>query len=165
MANTRILKAGKIAPHFTLESSDRRRVSLKTYFGKPIILVFYPADWSTVCKGQLSLYNELLPEFKKFGAEVLGISVDSANSHSEFARQRNLHFPLLADFEPKGEVAKKYGVYRIKDGITERALFVISADGKIAWSYCSPIGINPGAEGIILALQKLSAAKQKKISR
>lgn len=164
MANTRILKAGKIAPHFTLESSDRKRVSLKSYFGKPIILVFYPSDWSTVCKGQLSLYNELLPEFKKFGAEVLGISVDSANSHAEFAKQRNLHLPLLADFEPKGAVAKKYGVYRMKDGITERALFVISADGKIAWSYCSPIGINPGAEGIILALQKLSAAKQKKVS-
>jgi peroxiredoxin len=165
MANTRILKAGKIAPHFTLESSDRKRVSLKSYFGRPIILVFYPADWSTVCKGQLSLYNELLPEFKKFGAEILGISVDSANSHAEFAKQRNLKFPLLADFEPKGAVAKKYGVYRMKDGITERALFVISSDGKIAWSYCSPIGINPGAEGIIQALQKLSAAKQKKISR
>jgi len=165
MANTRILKAGKIAPHFTLESSDRKRVSLKSYFGKPIILVFYPADWSTVCKGQLSLYNELLPEFKKFGAEVLGISVDSANSHAEFAKQRNLKFPLLADFEPKGAVAKKYGVYRIKDGITERALFVISADGKISWSYCSPIGINPGAEGIIQVLQKLSAAKQKKAPR
>jgi peroxiredoxin len=165
MANTRILKAGKIAPHFTLESSDRKRVSLKSYFGRPIILVFYPADWSTVCKGQLSLYNELLPEFKKFGAEILGISVDSANSHAEFAKQRNLKFPLLADFEPKGAVAKKYGVYRMKDGITERALFVISSDGKIAWSYCSPIGINPGAEGIIQALQKLSAAKQKKTSR
>jgi peroxiredoxin len=162
MANTRILKPGKVAPNFTLESSDRKRISLKSYFGKPIILVFYPADWSTVCKGQLSLYNELLPEFKKFGAEILAISVDSANSHAEFAKQRNLHFPLLADFEPKGAVAKKYGVYRMKDGITERALFVIAADGKIAWSYCSPIGINPGAEGIISALQKSAAAKQKK---
>jgi peroxiredoxin len=165
MANTRILKPGKIAPHFTLESSDRKRISLKSYFGKPIILVFYPADWSTVCKGQLSLYNELLPEFKKYNAEILAISVDSANSHAEFAKQRNLRFPLLADFQPKGEVAKKYGVYRVKDGITERALFVIGADGKIAWSYCSPIGINPGAEGIIYALQKLAAGKQKKVVR
>ena len=120
-----------------------------------MILVFYPEDWSPVCSDQLALYQAVLPEFRKFNAELIGISVDSVWSHLAFAKDRNLHFPLLSDFEPKGEVARIYQVYRAKDGTTERALFVIDADGIIRWSYVSPVGVNPGADGILRALESL----------
>jgi len=133
-------------------------VSLSEFRGRPVILAFYPEDWSPVCSDQLALYQELLPEFSRFNAELLGISVDGIWSHLAFAKDRNLHFPLLADFEPKGAVAKTYGVYRAADGTSERALYVIDADGVIAWSYVSPVGINPGADGILSALERLTSA-------
>jgi len=103
----------------------------------------------------MGLYNEILPEFGKLGAELLGISVDGAWCHTAFSRDRKLHFPLLADFEPKGAVARLFGVYREGDGTSERALFVIDADGVIHWSYVSPVGVNPGADGILSALEEL----------
>ena len=120
-----------------------------------MVLVFYPEDWSPVCSDQLALYQELLSEFRRFDAEVVGISVDGIWCHLAFAKDRNLHFPLLADFEPKGEVAREYGVYRSADGTTERALYVIDADGIVRWSYVSPVGVNPGADGILRALESL----------
>jgi peroxiredoxin len=150
------LAAGTPAPDFTLPCTPDQNVSLSDFRGRPTILVFYPEDWSPVCSDQLALYQELLPEFKKFDAELLAISVDGIWSHLAFAKDRNLHFPLLADFEPKGEVSKTYGVYRQQDGTSERALFVIDADGVVRWSYVSPVGINPGADGILRALQELS---------
>jgi peroxiredoxin len=121
-----------------------------------VILAFYPEDWSPVCSDQMALYQAVLPEFRKFDAELFGISVDGVWCHLAFARDRNLHFPLLADFEPKGEVARAYGVYRSKDGTSERALYVIDAGGIVRWSYVSPVGINPGADGILRALESLA---------
>jgi peroxiredoxin len=103
----------------------------------------------------MALYNEVLPEFRRFHAELAGISVDGAWCHAAFARDRKLHFPLLSDFEPKGDVARTYGVYRYQDGICERALFVIDRNGTITWSYVSPLGVNPGADGILAALEAL----------
>jgi peroxiredoxin len=130
-------------------------VSLKEFLGRPVILAFYPADWSPVCGDQMALYNEILPEFKKMGSEILGISVDGIWSHLAFAKDRKLRFPLLADFEPKGAVARAYGVYSSQAGTTDRALFVIDAKGIIRWSYLSPVGVNPGADGILTALESL----------
>jgi peroxiredoxin len=105
----------------------------------------------------LALYNEVLPEFRRFGAALLGISVDGAWCHAAYARDRRLHFPLLADFHPKGETAQSYGAYRHQDGVCERALFVIDSEGTIRWSYLSPIGVNPGADGILTALEGLTS--------
>ena len=130
-------------------------MSLAEFRGQPVILAFYPADWSPVCSDQLALYQQLLPEFQKFDAVLLGISVDGIWSHLAFAKDRNLRFPLLADFEPKGEVSRTYHVYRAKDGTSERALYVIDADGIVRWSYVSPVGLNPGADGILSALEAL----------
>ena len=149
------LPAGTQAPDFTLNSEPDRTVSLRDYRGQPVILAFYPADWSPVCGDQMALYNEILPEFRKFGAELLGVSVDGAWCHDAFAQARHLHFPLLADFEPKGAVARQYGAYRAADGFSERALFVIDKNGMIAWSYCSLVAVNPGADGILHALEDL----------
>jgi peroxiredoxin len=149
------LPPGTEAPDFELPSSPDGTVSLAELRGRPVILAFYPADWSPVCSDQMALYQELLPEFQKFNAELLGISVDGVWSHLAFASDRNLRFPLLADFEPKGEMARAYRVYRDEDGTSERALYVIDADGIVRWSYVSPVGVNPGADGILRALESL----------
>jgi peroxiredoxin len=149
------LPAGVAAPAFRLRTTDGEFVSLSDLRGTAVILVFYPNDWSPVCSDQLSLYNELRPDFQKLGAELFGISVDSAWCHLAFADERRLRFPLLADFEPKGEVARRYGVYRLPDGTSERALYVVDGTGIIRWSYLSPAEINPGADGILAALETM----------
>jgi peroxiredoxin len=154
-----VLGPGTRAPDFALQSTPDQSVSLSEFRGRPVVLAFYPADWSPVCGDQMALYNEILDEFQEFQAELIGISVDGAWCHAAFARQNKLHFPLLADFEPKGAVARAYGVYDEKDGTCERALFVINPDGIIHWSYVSPIGINPGANGILSALEDLKVKR------
>jgi peroxiredoxin len=150
-----ILAAGTVAPAFSLHVTPDKTLSLSELRGKPVILAFYPADWSPVCGDQMELYNEILPEFQKHGAELIGVSVDGVWCHEAFAEDRHLHFPLAADFEPKGQVAMSYGAYRAGEGVCERALFVIDRNGVIAWSYRSPIAINPGADGILEALENL----------
>lgn len=150
-----LLTAGASAPDFTLPVTPDRSVTLSDFRGHPVILAFYPADWSPVCGDQMALYNEILPIFQKRHAQMLGISVDGIWCHNAFSADRKLHFPLLADFEPKGAVAKQYGAYSEKTGVTERALFVIDKDGTIAWSHLSPMGVNPGADGILEALDQL----------
>ena len=131
-----ILTAGTAAPDFSLHATPDQLVSLSEFRGRPVILAFYPADWSPVCGDQMVLYNELLDEFHKLDAELLGISVDGAWCHVAFARERQLRFTLLSDFEPKGKVARAFGAYRDLDGTSERALFVLDGDGVIRWSYC-----------------------------
>ena len=150
-----ILAAGAPAPDFTLSVTPDQKLSLHELRGKPVILAFYPADWSPVCGDQMALYNEVLPDFQKYGAELVGISVDGVWCHEAFAANRHLQFPLAADFEPKGATARAYGAYRDEDGTCGRALFVLDKDGKIAWSYLSPVAINPGADGILRALDAL----------
>lgn len=154
---TQILPAGGVAPGFRLRVTPDQSLSLSEMRGRRVILAFYPADWSPVCGDQVTLYNQVLPEFRSRGADLLGLSVDGAWCHRAFARDRSLNFPLLSDFEPKGEVARAYGAYRASEGVAERALFVITAEGVIAWSYLSPIAVNPGADGILDALDRLSA--------
>jgi len=152
---SKLLAPGTPAPDFLLPSTPDQRVSVNDFRGAPLILAFYPADWSPVCGDQMSLYNEVLPEFHRYKAALAGVSVDGAWCHAAFARDRKLHFPLLADFEPKGGVARRYGAYRDGDGVCERALFVIDKNGVISWSYLSPLGVNPGADGILEALEAL----------
>jgi len=151
-----ILKEGTQAPDFSLPSTPDQKVKLSEFRGKNVVLVFYPADWSPVCGDQLALYNEVLPMIKKHNAEVIGLSVDGIWCHLEFGKERKYRFPILSDFEPKGATAKLYGAYRDHDGTSERALFVIDTEGIIRWSYLSPVGVNPGADGILDALEALS---------
>lgn len=154
------LQPGTEAPDFELFSTPNQKADLRHFRGRPVVLVFYPADWSPVCGDQLVLYNELLPEFGNFGAQVLGLSVDGVWCHMAYAQHQKLRFPLLADFEPKGVVARGYGVYRMPDGVAERALFVVDGRGIIRWSYVSPLGVNPGADGILRALEALRAEEK-----
>ena len=150
-----MLKKGDLAPNFKLYATPDQKINLEEFKGRNVILAFYPADWSPVCSDQMALYNEMLKFFKKHDADIFGVSVDSKWCHLAFQKSRNLHFPLLADFEPKGEIAKKYGVYDEEAGECKRALFVIDKNGVIAWSYLSPTAINPGADGILDALEEL----------
>ena len=150
-----LLQRGTAAPSFTLKSTPDQTISLDDFRGKNVVIVFYPADWSPVCGDELSLFNEVLPLIRNHGSEMLAISVDGAWCHQAFKKDRKLRFPLLADFEPKGEVARQYGAYRQHEGEAARALFVIDGEGVIQWSYLSPVGINPGADGILKALDSL----------
>ena len=151
------LTAGTQAPDFTLASTPDQKVSLSEFRGRNVVLAFYPADWSPVCGDQLTLYNELRDQFDDLNATLVGISVDGIWCHLAFAKDRGFHMTLLADFEPKGAVARQYGVYRDGEGISERALFVIDGEGVLRYSYVSPVGINPGANGILKALQGLQS--------
>ena len=157
-APTEPIQPGGPAPEFELRSTPSQTVRLSEFRGRPVVLVFYPEDWSPVCSDQLALYQELMPEFRKYDAQLIGISVDGIWCHLAFASDRHLRFPLLADFEPKGEVARRYHAYRTADGTSERALYVIDADGIVRWSYISPVGVNPGADGILRALENLVPA-------
>jgi peroxiredoxin len=154
-----MLKVGKIAPGFSLFEMPEHKISLSDYEGKRVILVFYPADWSPVCGDEVTLYNEMLSFFEKHDAKVIGISVDSKWCHQAFSHDRNLHFPLLSDFEPKGEVAKMYNVYDESEGTAQRALFVIDEFGIIRWNYLSPVDTNPGADGILTALEEIDNSR------
>jgi peroxiredoxin len=154
-----MLQPGQKAPEFELFATPDQKIKLTELKGKNVVLAFYPADWSPVCSDQMVLYNEMLKIFSKYNAAVLGISVDSRWCHLAFSRDRNLHFSLLSDFEPKGEVSKQYGVYNEAAGECKRALFVIDSEGTIVWSYESPTAMNPGADGIIDALEELTKIK------
>lgn len=153
-----MLAPGDTAPDFTLRATPDQSLSLTELRGAPVVLVFYPADWSEVCGDELEVFNLALPLFRERHATVVGISVDSAWSHAAFRADRHLHFTLLSDFEPKGEVSRRYGVYDPTTGTSERAIFLIDADGTIAWAELAPVAVNPGADGVLDALSTLSPA-------
>jgi peroxiredoxin len=132
------LPVGVRAPDFTLNDASDKPVSLSQFYGKNIVLVFYPLDWSPACSDQLSLYQSELVEFEKYNTQVIGISVDSIYSHGAWAAVRGITFPLLSDFNPKGEVANRYHVLRNRNGFTDRALFVIDTEGFIRYRFVSP---------------------------
>ncbi|HET6993945.1 MAG TPA: redoxin domain-containing protein [Chitinophagaceae bacterium] len=154
-----MLKTGTAAPDFELYSTPDQKLGLDELKGKKVILAFYPADWSPVCGSQMNLYHEMEKHFTGHNAQLIGISVDSKWCHSAFGAHNHLYFPLLADFEPKGAVARLYEAYDETTGESRRALYVLDEDGIIRWSYLSPVGINPGADGILNALEKLDKLK------
>jgi peroxiredoxin len=160
-----LLKPGRKAPRFSMKSTPDQKVSLDELRGQPLIMAFYPADWSPVCTDQLSLYAMVMPEFKKYGANLVAISVDNVWSHIAFAKDRKLNFPLLSDFEPKGKVSQKFGAYDHKVGESMRALFVLDEKGVVRWSYLSPYGVNPGADGILSALEQLKGSTPENTNR
>lgn len=132
------LNVGTKAPDFTLPDANGRPISLSDYRGKPVVLVFYPLDWSPGCSRQLDLYQQELDAFRDRNTELIGLSVDSIYSHGAWAAVRGITFPLLADFHPKGEVARRYNVWREPDGFSERALYLVNADGIIRYAHVSP---------------------------
>jgi peroxiredoxin len=153
-----MIEPGSAAPDFTLPDQDGNRVSLSDLRGRTVVLVFYPADFSPVCTDQLNVYQEVIPQLEERGATLLGISVDGAFCHRAFREHIGLSIPLLADFHPKGEVAKAYGVWSESHGVAGRCLVMIDHDGVVIWAHRSnPLEV-PGANLIFDALEQRSAA-------
>jgi peroxiredoxin len=159
-----ILQPGMKAPDFCLKSTPDQKVGLPDFVDQRVILLFYPADWSPVCGDELAIFNESLSEFQNSNATLLGVSVDNVWSHIAYSKQQKFRFPLLSDFEPKGKTAQEYGVYDQQEGVCKRAIFLIDEKGIVRWSYLSPIGVSPGADGIIRALESLDQAQQKGVA-
>jgi peroxiredoxin len=154
-----MIEPGAHAPDFALPDQDGKTVSLEDLAGQISVLAFYPLDWSPVCTDQLNVYQEVLGELEDRGAKLYGVSVDSAFSHKAFQEHLGITFPLLADFQPKGQVAKAYGVYIDERGHNQRALVMIGPDGKVLWSHQSPTPLEiPGANLIFDALEQYAPA-------
>ena len=150
-----MIAAGTPAPDFTLPDQDGKDVTLSALRGQSVVLVFYPLDFSPVCTDQLNVYQEVLPELEARGARMFGVSVDSGFAHKAFRRELGVSIPLLADFNPKGEVARKYGVYIDERGHSQRALVMIGPDLRVVWSHRSPSPLEiPGANLIFDALER-----------
>ena len=154
-----MIEAGERAPDFTLPDQDGKEVALSGFRGGTLVLAFYPADFSPVCTDQLNVYQEVLGELEQRGVTLVGVSVDSAWTHKAFQAQLGVTIPLLADFHPKGEVAKAYGVWVEEHGVSARALVMIGPDGVVRWAHrsASPLEI-PGANLIFDALDEQRAA-------
>lgn len=150
------LLIGTLAPDFTLPQTHSARCTLHSLLGQPVVLVFYPLDWEPVSRDQLVLYQIFSREFEKLGARLLGISVDHVYSHAAFARDAQLRFPLLADFQPRGRVARRYGVFRKPEGLSARALFVLDQHRRIRFSQAYPDFFNPGVDDILTTLETIA---------
>jgi peroxiredoxin len=153
-----MIQPGLPAPDFTLPDQDGNRVSLSDFRGRTVVLVFYPSDFSPVCTDQLSVYQEVLSELEERGAHLVGISVDGAFCHKAFQQHQGLTIPLLADFHPKGAVARAYDVWSEDFGVSGRALVMIDPSGLVQWSYLSPPLEIPGANLIFDALEQRTPA-------
>jgi len=154
------------APDFSLPDGNKKQVKLGDFKGKNVVLAFYPADWSPVCTNELAIIQETLEEIRGYNAEVIGVSVDNVWSHRAWAQQQHLTFPLLSDFWPHGEVARKYGVFLEKDGISNRALFFIDGSGNVrsSWIAENPT-VAPGINIIFDALEQIKGARQQEVRR
>jgi peroxiredoxin len=153
-----MIAAGEPAPEFTLRNQDGEEVSLSDYRGRKVLLVFYPLDFSPVCSDQLSIYQEVKPQIAEKGVELVGISVDHGFAHKAFQEKLGIDTPLLADFEPKGEVARAYGAYIEATGHANRSLVLVDEEGTVAWVHESstPLEI-PGANLIFDALETVGS--------
>lgn len=148
---------GARAPTFDLPSTSGGRISNANLAGHAYVLVFYPGDFTPVCTSELALFEQARGEIEATGARLFGVSVDSLSSHMDFSRAQNLGFALLADDQPKGAASKAFRSYNAEKSRSLRSLFVVDANGDIFWSYLSPDGINPGADGVLQALKNLGS--------
>jgi peroxiredoxin len=154
------LPVGSLAPDFALPRTPSTRFALHSLHGTPLVLGFYPMDWEPLSRDQLVLYQKFANEFARLGARLLAISVDSVYCHAAFAHEAQLHFPLLADFHPRGAVARQYGVYRVRQGVSARALFVIDRQNRIRYSRTFPDFLNPGVDDVLTTLEALVVQEQ-----
>jgi len=150
-----MLQPGTKAPDFDLHVTADQSLRLSSLSGKPVVLIFYPADWSPVCGDEIALFNQARAIFERYHAQLIGISVDGAWCHTAYSQAHHVHFPLLADFEPKGAVSRSYGIYNDQSGTAGRALFLIDAEGIIQYASLSPDAINPGADGVLAKLKEI----------
>jgi peroxiredoxin len=145
---------GDVAPNFTLKDQNQHDVSLSSFRGKKrVVIVFYPLDWSPVCTKEHACFVNDVKKFDQLDAQILGLSVDSVWSHKAYAEKMGIQYPLLADFQPRGAVAQKYGVFLEEKGITGRAISIIDREGKLAWHKNYEIPVVPGVDEVAKALE------------
>ena len=153
------IAVGQTAPDFTLKNQYDKEVKLSDFKGKKnVVLMFYPLDWSPTCTQEHVCFVNDMKKFDTLDAEVLGVSVDSAWSHKAYAEKMGIKYSLLADFQPRGAVADKYGVFLPDKGITGRAIVIVNKDGKVAWVKNSDIPVVPDVAEVASALQQVKAA-------
>ena len=152
------IAVGQPAPEFTLKDQNQKEVKLSDYRGKNVVLIFYPLDWSPVCTNEHACFVNDLKQFEQLNAQVLGLSVDSVWSHKAFAEKMGIHYPLLADFNPRGATADKFGLYLADKGITGRAIAIVDKGGKIAWLKNYDIPVVPDVKEVASALSQVKAA-------
>jgi len=151
-----MIAPGTPAPDFSLRNQDGERVSLSDFRGRKVVLAFYPADFSPVCTDQLSVYQEVLPQIREQGAELIGITVDSTWAHKAFQDKLGIEIPLLADYHPRGEVSRAFGAYIEERGHPNRSLVLIDEEGVVRWVHESPTPLEvPGANLIFDALAEV----------
>ena len=150
------IQVGAAAPDFALRDQNQKEVKLADYRGKKVVIVFYPLDWSPVCTNEHACVVNDMKRFAQLEAQILGISVDSPWSHKAFAEKMGITYPLLADFQPRGAAADKFGVYLADKGITGRAIAIISKDGKVAWFKQYDIPTVPDMNEIAQALSTVN---------
>jgi peroxiredoxin len=153
------IAVGSTAPDFTLKDQSQKDVKLSDFAGKKnVVLVFYPLDWSPTCTNEHACFVNEMKAFETLDAEVLGVSVDSVWSHKAYAEKMGIHYPLLADFQPRGAMAEKYGVFLPEKGITGRSIVIVGKDGKVAWVKNYEISVLPDLKEVAAALQQVKAA-------
>src|SRR6201993_5553746 len=153
------LSVGQTAPDFTLKDQSQKEVKLSDFAGKKkVVLVFYPLDWSPTCTNEHACFVNDMRNFETLDAEVLGVSVDSTWSHKAYAEKMGIKYSLLADFNPRGAMAEKYGVYLADKGITGRAIVIVNKDGKVAWVKNYDIPVVPDVAEVASALQQVKTA-------
>lgn len=127
-----MVKVGDKAPDFTLKDHNKNDIRLSDFKGKKILLSFHPLAWTKICAEQMRSLEANFTEFSQLNAISLGISVDTVPSKHAWAKELGIHsVRLLCDFWPHGAVANVYGIFRDKDGFSERANIVIDENGKI----------------------------------
>src|SRR5215468_8751022 len=153
------IAVGQSAPDFTLQNQDKQEVKLSDFAGKKnVVLMFYPLDWSPVCTNEHACFVNDMKSFETLDAEVLGVSVDSVWSHKAYAEKMGIKYSLLADFQPRGAVAEKYGVFLADKGITGRSIAIVNKAGKITWFKNYDIPVVPDLNEVAAALQQVKAA-------
>ena len=153
------LSVGQAAPDFTLQNQNKEEVKLSDFAGKKnVVLMFYPLDWSPVCTNEHACFVNDMKSFEGLDAEVLGVSVDSVWSHKAYAEKMGIKYSLLADFQPRGAMSDKYGVFLADKGITGRVIVIVNKAGKIGWIKDYGIPNVPEVKEVAAALQQVKAA-------
>ncbi len=150
------ISVGQAAPEFTLKDQSQKEVKLSDFKGKKnVVLMFYPLDWSPVCTNEHACVVNDMKKFDSLDAQILGLSVDSVWSHKAYAEKMGINYPLLADFQPRGAVADKFGMFLADKGITGRAIAIINKDGNVAWFKQYDIPTLPAIDEVAQALSQI----------
>ena len=153
------IAVGQTAPDFMLLNQEKKEVKLSDFAGKKnVVLVWYPLDWSPTCTNEHACFVNEMKQFETLDAQVLGVSVDSTWSHKAYAEKMGIKYPLLADFQPRGAMAEKYGVFMPDKGITGRAIAIVNKAGKVAWFKNYDIPVVPDLNEVATALAQVKAA-------